>query len=309
MIPLKTRGKPNNLKFTIVVKVTRNKLELDSNSFFIHEDYNVLPNFDLEIGVLSLYRIKEKDKIDISGVFNILDLSHLNDGDIVSINPKGIIITLFRATSNNNSLFVTERCNSNCLMCSQPPKNKDDIKELYDINSNLINLIPQDTHELGITGGEPTLMGDLFPLLLYQIKNKLPQTEVHVLTNGRAFSRYEIAKQIANINHDKVVFGVPLYSDYYQNHDYIVQAKNAFYQTILGLYNLARFNLRIEIRIVLHKLTISRLVKLSKFIYKNLPFVEHIAFMGLEYTGYTPFNIKKLWIDPYDYQQELTDCC
>lgn len=27
--------------------------------------------------------------------------------------------------------------------------------------------------------------------------------------------------------------------------------------------------------------------------------------MGLEHTGYTPFNIDKLWIDPFDYQNEL----
>ena len=27
--------------------------------------------------------------------------------------------------------------------------------------------------------------------------------------------------------------------------------------------------------------------------------------MGLEYVGYTPHNIDKLWIDPYDYQEEL----
>ena len=31
-----------------------------------------------------------------------------------------------------------------------------------------------------------------------------------------------------------VVFAVPLYSDYYQQHDHIVQAKDAFYQTIHG---------------------------------------------------------------------------
>ena len=27
--------------------------------------------------------------------------------------------------------------------------------------------------------------------------------------------------------------------------------------------------------------------------------------MGLEYIGYTPHNIEKLWIDPYDYVEEL----
>jgi hypothetical protein len=32
---------------------------------------------------------------------------------------------------------------------------------------------------------------------------------------------------------------------------------------------------------------------------------QHVALMGLEYTGYTPRNIETLWIDPYDYQDEL----
>jgi hypothetical protein len=27
--------------------------------------------------------------------------------------------------------------------------------------------------------------------------------------------------------------------------------------------------------------------------------------MGLEYVGYTPRNIEELWIDPFDYQEEL----
>jgi His-Xaa-Ser system radical SAM maturase HxsC len=101
------------------------------------------------------------------------------------------------------------------------------------------------------------------------------------------------------------MLGIPLYSDDYLTHDYIVQAENAFYQTVLGIQNLARYNARIEIRIVLHKLSIPRLFKLSQFIYKNFPYVEHIAFMGLEFIGYTPHNIDKLWIDPFDYQDEL----
>jgi hypothetical protein len=29
--------------------------------------------------------------------------------------------------------------------------------------------------------------------------------------------------------------------------------------------------------------------------------------MGLEYTGYTPRNIEELWIDPYDYQDQLEE--
>ncbi len=74
-----------------------------------------------------------------------------------------------------------------------------------------------------------------------------------------------------------------------------------------GLYNLARYDQRIEIRVVLHKQTIPRLVKLAKFIYKNLPFVEHVAFMGLEYQGYTPHNIDILWTNPAEYMGPLEE--
>ena len=72
-----------------------------------------------------------------------------------------------------------------------------------------------------------------------------------------------------------------------------------------GLHEAARNGIRVEIRVVLHRLTIPRLTKLAEYIYRNLSFVEHVALMGLEYTGYTPRNIAELWIDPFDYQREL----
>lgn len=48
-----------------------------------------------------------------------------------------------------------------------------------------------------------------------------------------------------------------------------------------------------------------RLPQLSEFIWKNLPFVAYISFMGLEDTGYSIKNHNKVWIDPIDYQKEL----
>ena len=70
---------------------------------------------------------------------------------------------------------------------------------------------------------------------------------------------------------------------------------------------MARFGLRIELRVVLHQQTYKRLPELAKFIYKNLPFVEHIAFMGLEYTGYTPKNSELLWMEPSEYSEQLEE--
>ena len=300
---LRVKGNPKNINTPLIGKVTRNPDLLDSNTFFISEDSKISSNLKECVGVLS-NTIIDND-LDLPSVENVPTFEDLAEGDIIVANPDGNINTLYRVNANHNTLFVTERCNSNCLMCSQPPKNKDDISRLNNINRKLIPLIPKDCHELGISGGEPTLMGEHFFETLEALKVNLPDTEIHVLSNGRTFSRIAMAERLGKIEYSRLMIGITLYSDFYQSHDYIVQAKDAFNQTVIGIHNLARFNQRIEIRVVLHKLSIPRLTKLARYIYKNFPFVEHVTFMGLEYVGYTPYNIDKLWIDPADYINEL----
>jgi hypothetical protein len=73
----------------------------------------------------------------------------------------------------------------------------------------------------------------------------------------------------------------------------------------MGLHQLARYGLRIELRVVLHAITSPRLPHLAEYIYRNLTFVEHVALMGLENIGYAPRNMSELWIDPHDYQDQL----
>jgi len=304
---LRTKGKPINIEKHLVGKVTRNIGNLDEKTFLLvdSETTSEIPNSNF-LGILTTqqeYQLKNGENV----VFKIPTLQHLEDGDLVSVGNDGNINTLYRINSNHNTLLATERCNSNCLMCSQPPRDRNDIPLLYEIHKELIPLIPKDCIELGVSGGEPTLMGELFFSLMEQLKEQLPNTEIHVLTNGRSFAWNHLAEKLGQINNRRLMLGIPVYSDYYQSHDYIVQAENAFYQTILGLHNLSRYDQRLEIRVVLHKQSILRLTKLAKYIYKNLPFVEHVAFMGLEYIGYTPKNIDKLWIDPYDYQEELSE--
>lgn len=294
MIQLKTRGVAINIFDTIVAKiVSGNETVLNC---FSYEPYG------------SIYLTIEKNELlQKKGVYEISDLKHLDVGDIVLINPNGTVYTLFRIKSHHNALFITDRCNSNCLMCSQPPRNSDDLDYYFNINSQLVRQMPKTTQELGITGGEPTLLGERFVTLLNLITENLPDTDIHVLTNGRSFAWKNVPEKLSSVGNRKVVYGIPLYSDFYQLHDYVVQAKDAFNQTVLGLHNLARYNQRIEIRIVLHKQTYKRLPSLAKFIYMNLPFVEHIAFMGLEYTGYTPRNSDLLWMEPSEYSNELEE--
>ncbi len=234
------------------------------------------------------------------------NLRYLDEGDVIRVNlSDGSFRVLFRKTSGHNSILLTEQCNHYCLMCSQPPKNVDDSWILGEA-TQLIKLIPQDTPEVGFTGGEPTLYGDQFINLLQLTKNYLPKTAIHILSNGRAFQDIAYARKYAAINHPDMMVGIPIYSDDPVRHDYVVQSKNALNETIRGILNLKSLGQRVEIRVVIHKQTIDRLAQLCEFIARNLLFVDHVALMGLEITGFTRANLDALWIDPHEYKDTLS---
>jgi His-Xaa-Ser system radical SAM maturase HxsC len=132
----------------------------------------------------------------------------------------------------------------------------------------------------------------------------LPATKAHVLTNGRRFAEPQFTSQFAETRR-QAIWAVPLYADTAARHDYIVQAAGAFAETVHGLYELGEWKHRIEIRCVLHAQTVDQLSALAEFIYRNLPFVEHVALLGLEPMGYARGNRGLLWVDPADYQAEL----
>jgi His-Xaa-Ser system radical SAM maturase HxsC len=234
------------------------------------------------------------------------DLSFISSDSILGINPDGKTRILFRPESPNNTIFSTVECNSNCLMCSQPPILSKD-KNIVDEHLRLIELIKNPPAAMGITGGEPTLLGDGLVAILSRLKDRFPNTLVHMLTNGRLYAYEDLIAKIARVGHSDFTSAIPLYSDISSEHDYVVQAKGAFDQTLAGLYNAAKHGLRIEIRVVLHKQTLPRLKNLADFIYRNLPFVNHIALMGLENMGYVRANWETLWQDPVDYAALLED--
>jgi His-Xaa-Ser system radical SAM maturase HxsC len=205
-----------------------------------------------------------------------------------------------------NSLFATERCNSLCLMCSQPPRPEVDDWRVAEMLATL-ELIDQGTEQLGITGGEPTLLGDGLTQILAACGEVLPDTHLHVLTNGRSFRNVADASIWVGAGGARTVWAVPLYADNAALHDRIVGAPGAFEETLDGLVELATLEARVELRVVLHRLSVARLRQLAAFIYRRLPFVEHVALMGLEPMGLAKVNREQLWIDPVDYIADLRE--
>jgi hypothetical protein len=50
-----------------------------------------------------------------------------------------------------------------------------------------------------------------------------------------------------------------------------------------------------------------RLLQISEFIYRNFPFISHIAFMGMEVTGHAFDNFNEIDITPQEYNENLLE--
>jgi His-Xaa-Ser system radical SAM maturase HxsC len=231
--------------------------------------------------------------------------AELGEGDVIGIHPHSDRVrVLYRRSSKHNFFLVTERCNNYCLMCSQPPKKVND-GWLIDHIADALPLIDPATPSMTFTGGEPLTEWRRLIDLLELSRDVLPDTGIHVLTNGRAFSSLDVAHAWAAARHPKLSAGIPIYAAVDHIHDYVVQAKGAFDQTVLGVLRLKDLGQRVEIRVVLHAVTAPRLRETCSWIARNLPFVDHVALMGMEHTGFAIANDDKLWIDPIDYQEQL----
>jgi len=299
------KGKAIGLRDRTVAKITTELVHDNRNNYFL-----LTPSVISGIDYTGFAAVITKDagaegvKIGVPLVSGFENFDFLKSGYVVSVEPTGFIHVLYRPESHNNAIFITARCNNNCIMCSQPPKKS---KEVGWIESHLkvIDLIDDSPNTLCITGGEPTLLGNDLVKILARATDKLPNTNLYMLTNGRSFAKEGFVRDISLISGLQLLSAIPLYADVAPIHDFIVQSKNAFNETVKGLYNMAHYNLPVEIRIVLHKQTLPRLLPLMDFIYHNFPFVSHVALMGLENMGYVKKNWDLLWVDPVDYKDEL----
>jgi His-Xaa-Ser system radical SAM maturase HxsC len=233
------------------------------------------------------------------------DLDHVDAGDVVGVASDGRRLNvLWKQSATHNSILLTEQCDNYCLMCSQPPKDREDAW-MFDRAFKIVDLISGSATSLGLTGGEPTLQGGQLLKLLAHCRDRLPATSLHLLSNGRRFADPAFARRYAAVNHPDLMVGIPVYGAEPARHDFVVQARGAFDETVRGILNLAALGQQVEIRVVVQRHTVPVLVELAQFIARNLPFVSQVVLMGLEMTGLARPNSKEVWIDPVDYQAEL----
>src|SRR5262249_20737789 len=128
-ITLRTRGDAGALPARMSARIVTsavNPEERHDSIVLLTSDGDVVKDTTLDglFAVIAAPEIAEKVRTrTTSPVVALRDIDHLKAGHIVTIEPRtGFVLTSFRPESRHNVIFTTERCNSNCLMCSQPPK-------------------------------------------------------------------------------------------------------------------------------------------------------------------------------------------
>lgn len=220
-------------------------------------------------------------------------------------NQSGIVINeghlsfFYSPSSQDNTFFLTNRCNSNCIMC---PSSENSRTIPFNLDPLLIEeeikCLPPDAGNIVITGGEPFLVTPSLMALLDGLKRFSNDTRYLLLTNGRALCIPEIVAEFLFHKPDHVILGIPVHGSTPEIHDLITQAPGSFAQTWAALRIAKMHNIPLELRIVVSALNLTDITTLADSIVSELSSVNRVVFIGLEMTGNAATNAQRLWV-PY----------
>ncbi len=217
----------------------------------------------------------------------------IEEGEILIVFPiEKFVSRFFRPSANSNTILLTENCDQKCVMCSQPPKNKDYI--YFDLYKEASLQCPKDT-VIGISGGEPTLFKDKLLTMINEITDIRSDLKFHILSNGQHFKK-EDHSLLQNLNNN-ILWGIPLYSSFSLIHDQTVNKEDAFNILMKNFDILANSGSRIEMRTVLMKNNIHDLPNLANLISSSFSWIEIWAIMQLENIGYAKMNWDQIFFD------------
>jgi len=265
------------------------------------------PELRLAVHIGQESDVEAVSRLRCGGLSNLgwIESNTLQPGDVFVMRRDGTEATvLFRESDRHHALFLTNRCNSRCLMCSQPPTSQDDswlVQEALETIRHMRRL----PSVLGITGGEPTLLGMGLRHVIDAILRREPSTRIEVLTNGRLLGDKALADSLLRGLPPLVSWLVPLYGHVNFLHDFVVQSPGAFDETLNGLLTLRSYEQPIQLRVVLIESVLKVLPELCAFVGRNLPFVREVSMMAVEPIGFALANTQECHVDLGDWSASL----
>ncbi len=193
-------------------------------------------------------------------------------------------------------ICIWNKCNSKCLMCSNPSdfQARDPYKDYsFDALKERIDKIKLVDDKIILTGGEPTIHPEFFKLLSF-IRKKFSKTTIEFDTNGRRFCYPSFTKKVLLFN--KINIYTSLHGFDAKTHDAVTRTPGSFLQTVEGIENILKYKHlglnELELRIIVTKLSYKYIEKILKFIKENFPEVDRIVIIFMEMEGQAKKNFK-----------------
>lgn len=309
--PFMLNGKTNLLNNVIIGKIIINRRVSDKKEYIQVLDNN---HFDLYESGYKAY-LFETEKVGslfkgINYVCSVDKIDTLVENDIIKITNNNYIRILYRADSDDNIIFVTNQCNSNCIMCPDSDiVRKTSINESIDELLEYINCIPKTCKHITITGGEPGMLKENLLILLEYCKESLPNTDFLLLTNGRVFSDDVYRTKCIKVFPKNFRIAIPLYSASSVSHDEITRVPKSFVETTYAIKRLLDAKVDVEIRVVVQKKNYQILENIANYIVANFAHAYTVNFMALEVLGNCLKNIKNIWVDFAEVKSYLYNAC
>jgi His-Xaa-Ser system radical SAM maturase HxsC len=298
-----SKGTPHGIRKTQVLRITGSekvhRKEKCDTALLCHDG-------SLMRGTFCITPALVDEKRKSSGLYGVPAdfMPLLREGDVVKVEPDGRLTILWETAARHNALFITDCCNSRCIMCPQRPEERP--RHHDDVAVRTLSLLRSDhPPAFAITGGEPTLAFEGLVRLLETCTERFPEASVQLLTNGRRCSDFAVASRIIGSSPRRLLFCIPLFADNNLEHDYITGASGSFSETINGIHNIVRHSRPVEIRVVIVRQNAKRLKDLAHFIFWNFPFAVHVAFMAMETSGTACTNLDEIWVEPSEYAEDL----
>ena len=159
-------------------------------------------------------------------------------GDIVSVAENGFYRVLHDVYRPEVDIFVTNQCNSNCIMCPLPESVRRQYNKTHmEWLDKYIDYLPEGIRYINVTGGEPTLAKDAFLETMTSLRKKFLRADFQLLTNGRSLADIIFLERVIESCPSGIRFAIPIHSSNPDIHDAITRTKGSFLQTDCGINN------------------------------------------------------------------------
>lgn len=184
-------------------------------------------------------------------------------------------------------VFVTYRCNYNCVFCGLPQRAKENLNAgLKELTTEELKGVIDDFAEIGttgigFTGGEPLIRSDICELIAYTRKKGL---FTHLSHNGFFVAKRRAAEAILDSGLDAI--DISLDGPNSQTHDWSRGTPGAFEKVVVGIKNLVslrkKYKSEIEVKVtcVITERNFDEIVDLVYFV--NDLGVDRIGFMPVQ---------------------------